>query len=308
MPLRTQRAVVAAKVEAVDGTAETLLAANGILALSGQYQRNADVMPRNPLRPTLSQLTSIIGKRSANIQTSIEMRGSGTAGTAPDWGPLMRACGFSETVVAVTSVTYAPISTGDVSATVAHYQDGIRHQVAGARGTMSFGGAVGEICVMNFNMLGIEDTVTDQAIIAPTYTTVVPRPLKLMTFTVHGVASVFASSFSIDMGVTITPRTDFTKASGYVSTFLGDRMPVCNFVIEKPLVASKDWYGIFEAMTESNISLVLGSVAGNITTIAAPKFQVTNITEQDDGGIARLSIDGKLNLTTGDDELTIALT
>lgn len=307
MTLRTQRAVIAAKVETVEGTAETLLAAQGILALSGQYQRNTDMLARDPMRPTFSQMTSVPGKRTATINTQVEMRGSGTAGTAPDWGPLLRACGFSETVVAVTSVTYAPISTGDVSATVAHYQDGIRHLIAGARGTMSFGGAVGEICVMNFNMLGIEDTVTDQAILAPTYTNTVPRALKTMTFSVHG-TTVFGSSFSIDLGITTTPRVDFSKASGHASVFLGNRTPVCNFVVEKPLVATKDWYGLWDSATEAAISLVLGSVAGNIITIAAPKFQITNITEQDDGGIAKLSIDGKLNLSAGDDELTIALT
>lgn len=307
MPLRTQRAVIAAKVETVEGTAETLAAANGVLALSGQFQRNQDMLTRNPLRPTLSQMASVPGKRTASISASVEMRGSGTAGTAPDWGPMLRACGFGETIVAVTSVTYAPVSTADVSATVAHYVDGVRQQVAGARGTMSFGGAVGEICVMNFNFIGVEDTVTDTAIIAPTYTTTAPRALKTMTFSVHG-ATVVGSSFSIDLGIVITPRVDFTKASGHASVFLGDRVPVCNFVVEKPLVATKDWYSLMDAGTESTINLVLGSVAGNIITISSPKFQITNITEQDDGGIAKLSIDGKLNLSTGDDEISIALT
>lgn len=307
MPLRTQRAVLAAKNEAVEGTAEALLAANGILALQSSFKRNQDFLERNPFRPTLSQLASVAGKRTGSIDCQIEMKGSGTAGTAPEWGPLLKACGFSETIVAVTSVTYAPVSTADPSATVAHYQDGIRHLIAGARGTMSFGGAVGEICVMNYKMLGVEDTTTDVAILAPTYQTAVPRPLKQMTFSVHG-ATVVGSSFSIDLGITLTPRVDFTKASGHASVFLGDRKPVCNFVVEKPLVASKDWYGLMESGTEAAISLVLGSVAGNIVTVSAPKFQITNITEQDDGGIAKLSLDGKLNMSAGDDEITIALT
>jgi len=307
MPLRTQRAVIAAKVEAVEGTAEVLAAANGILALAGSYQRNQDLLPRNVLRPTISQMPSVPGRRTATITAQVEMRGSGTAGTAPDWGPLMRACGFSETVVPVTSVTYAPISTGDISATVAHYMDGMRKQIAGSRGSVSFGGAVGEICIMNFNMLGVEDTVTDQAILTPTYTTVVPKPLKGLTFTLHG-SSVVGSAFSIDLGVVLTPRGDFTKTSGYISTFLGDRLPVCNFVVEEPLVAGKDWYGILEAGTEANIVITITGAAGNIISITAPKFQVTNITEQDEGGIAKLSIDGKFNLSSGDDEISIALT
>jgi hypothetical protein len=186
--------------------------------------------------------------------------------------------------------------------------DGVRHLIAGARGTLSFGGAVGEGCMMNCTFTGVQDAVTDTAIITPTYQSSVPVPMMGMTFTIHGVATAFCQAFSVDLGMTVVPRQDFVKTSGYASVILGDRVPVCNFVIEKPLVASKDWYGIWAAGTEAAVSLVLGSTAGNIITIGMPKFQITNITEQDDNGRAMLSIDGKLNLSTGDDELTIALT
>ena len=307
MPLRTQRAVLAAKVEATEGTAETLAAANGILAETASYKRNQDMIERNPLRPTLSRLASIPGRRTAALNATVEMKGSGTAGTAPEWGSLIQACGFSETIVAVTSVTYAPVSTGDKSVTAALYTDGLFKKIVGARGNVSFGGAVGEKMMINFDMTGIEDVVTDLAIISPTYQTTLPKPLRGITFTLHG-STVVGSSMSIDMGNTVTPRGDFTKTSGYASVFFGDRAPVCNFVIEQPTVAGKDWYGIMEAGTEANISIILNIAAGNIITIAAPKFQVTGITEQDDGGKAMLSIDGKLNLSSGDDELTIALT
>lgn len=307
MPLRTQRAVLAAKVEAVEGTGETLLAANGILALSASFQRNQDMLVRDPLRPTLSQLASVPGRRTGTISSTVEMKGSGTAGTAPEWGSLIRSCGFSETIVAVTSVTYAPISTGDISVSEALYMDGIIHKIIGARSTMSFGGAVGEFAIMNFTTLGVEDATSDGAILAPTYQTTVPKALKGLTFTLHG-STVVCSAFSFDFGVTNTPRGDLSKNSGFASVFFGNRAPVCNFMVEKPLVASKDWYGIQDLGTESTISLLISNGAGNIITITSTKFQVTNITEQDDGGIAKLSIDGKINLVTGDDEISIALT
>lgn len=309
-PLRTQRAVLAAKVEAVEGTAETLAAANGILALSAQFQRNQDLIARNPLRPTLSQMASIPGRKTGTISSTVEGKGSGTAGTAPEWGPLLRSCGFSETISPGVSVTYVPVSTGDVSVTTALYMDGIRHLLAGCRSTFTMGGAVGELLMFNFNTMGVEESTTDVAIISPTYQTTVPRVLKGLTFTLHGSTSptVICSAMSIDFGVNLSPRGDFSKTSGYASVFMGDRLPVCNFLVEKPLVATKDWYGLLDAGTESTISVVLGTVAGNIMTITSPKFQITNLTEQDDGGKAMLSIDGKLNLSSGDDELSIVLT
>jgi hypothetical protein len=308
MPLRTQRAVLAAKVEATEGTAETLTATERILALSASFQRNAEMMERNPFRPTLSQLASIPGKRTANLQMVVEGKGATGGGIAPEYGTLLKGCGFSEVIVASTSVTYAPISTGDPSLTVGLYTDGMRQMISGARGTFTMGGAVGEGLMFNFNFQGVQDLVTDVALLAPTYLATVPVPMLGMTFTVHGVTTLFCSNFSIDLGMSLSPRQDFVKTSGYASVMLGDRKPVCNFVVEKPLVAGKDWYGIWSAGTEGAISLVLGSVAGNVITIAAPKFQVTNITEQDDNGRAMLSIDGKLNMNAGDDELTIAYT
>lgn len=310
MPLRTQRAVLAAKVEAAEGTAESLLAAQGVLALAATFQRNQDLVARNPLRPTLSQMASIPGRKTGTITSTIECKGSGTAGTAPEWGVFLRSCGFSETISPGVSVTYVPVSTGDPSITTALYMDGIRHLLAGCRSTFTLGGAVGELALFNFSTLGVEESTTDVAILAPTYQTTVPKVLKGLTFTLHGSTSptVICSSFAIDFGVQLSPRGDFSKTSGYASVFLGDRMPTVNFLVEKPLVATKDWYGILEAGTEANISLALTGSAGNIVTITAPKLQITNINEQDDGGKAMLSIDGKLNLNTGDDELSIVCT
>lgn len=310
MPLRTQRAVLAAKVEAAEGTAESLLAAQGVLALAATFQRNQDLVARNPLRPTLSQMASIPGRKTGTITSTIECKGSGTAGTAPEWGVFLRSCGFSETISPGVSVTYVPVSTGDPSITTALYMDGIRHLLAGCRSTFTLGGAVGELALFNFSTLGVEESTTDVAILAPTYQTTVPKVLKGLTFTLHGSTSptVICSSFAIDFGVQLSPRGDFSKTSGYASVFLGDRMPTVNFLVEKPLVATKDWYGILEAGTEASISLALTGSAGNIVTITAPKLQITNINEQDDGGKAMLSIDGKLNLNTGDDELSIVCT
>jgi len=44
------------------------------------------------------------------VEFDIEMAGSGVVGTRPAYGDLFMACAMSETIVAVTSVTYAPAS------------------------------------------------------------------------------------------------------------------------------------------------------------------------------------------------------
>ena len=84
--LHKQRAALAAKIEGTEGTAETLAAADGILALSAEFKRNIEMVPNDPLRPTFSQLARIPGKRTASITASVQGRGSGTAGTPPEIG------------------------------------------------------------------------------------------------------------------------------------------------------------------------------------------------------------------------------
>lgn len=305
--LHKQRAVLAASIEAVEGTAETLAAGDGILALGAEFKRNIEMVPNDPLRPTFSQLARIPGKRTASISTSVQGKGSGTAGTPPEFDALIRACGFGVTNVAVTSDTYDFVSTGFESITMAHYEDGMRHQIAGARGNFAIGGAVGELLIFNFDMQGVEDSVTDTALITPTYQTAVPQPLLSTTFTLFG-ATVIGSSFSIDCGNVVTPRQDFTRASGHISVAYGNRVPVGNFVFEKELVAVADWYGRLVAGTEGIFQLVLGATGGNIITVNCPNTQIVDITEQDDGGKAMLSVDVAFNLSTGDDEFSIVFT
>jgi hypothetical protein len=58
---------------------------------------------RNPLRSDIGALPSIPGSRLGNITFRTEVKGSGTPGTAPAWGVLLRACGFGETVESGTA-------------------------------------------------------------------------------------------------------------------------------------------------------------------------------------------------------------
>ena len=62
-------------------------------------------------------------------------RTSGSAGTAPKYGAILKACGLSETVSGGDTVTYAPVTTPSDSVTLFVNYDGIRHMITGCRGT-----------------------------------------------------------------------------------------------------------------------------------------------------------------------------
>ena len=75
----------------------------------------------------------------------VELVPSGTAGTAPAWGPLLRACACAQVIVAGTSVTYNPISDNHESVTIHLWIGGTRYVLNGARGT----------CIFRLNAQGI---------------------------------------------------------------------------------------------------------------------------------------------------------
>lgn len=102
MPLLYNQRTVLVKIESSYGVdASPTGSANAVQC------RNLDIVPleaqnvsRDLVRPyygNSDQLpTAVYGK----ISLEVEMAGSGTAGTAPAWGPLLRACGVAETVLA----------------------------------------------------------------------------------------------------------------------------------------------------------------------------------------------------------------
>ena len=107
------RSVLLAKVEATYNVDPTPTgAANAILVekLSWGFA-NARMAQRAPVRTSQGKLKDLYAGALISIKFDVEIKGSGSAGIAPEFGPLLKACQMSETVVAVTSVTYKPASS-----------------------------------------------------------------------------------------------------------------------------------------------------------------------------------------------------
>src|SRR5690606_33426888 len=92
----------------------------------------------------------IIGSTWQSIRFSVEIAGSGAAGTAPAWGALLQACAFAETVTSGQRVDYTPVSTSLKSVSIYAYADGLEYQLIGAVGTLNGAATVGGIAVLNF--------------------------------------------------------------------------------------------------------------------------------------------------------------
>ena len=199
MPILSNRAVVAAKIEAVEGTAESLAGTDAnFVVMEPKFEADISLFERQNLDVSLSAFASITGTRQASLSFKVELRGSGTAGTAPALGKLLKACGMGETIVAGTSVTYAPISTSIPSVTIALYRDGVKKQIRGARGSVKYSGKDGEPGMLEFTFQGVYDGVSDVSLLTGSgIETTLPPALLSAVFSVQGFAAKIASHLSV---------------------------------------------------------------------------------------------------------------
>ena len=113
----TRKRQVVAKIEATEGTAETLAIADAkTLGINPKITHDVKMFERNPVRATIGQLAQIPGQRPGKYIFSLELRGSGTAITPPDWGKFFKACGSKENTVKsinIGAVTNGPFVHGE---------------------------------------------------------------------------------------------------------------------------------------------------------------------------------------------------
>lgn len=309
----SNRQVVAAKVEVTEGTAIALAGADAnFQVMEPTFEADIPMFNRTILDNSLSRFKQIAGTRLAKMTFKVENKGSGTAGTAPAFGKLLRCSGFLETVVAVTSVTYTPDqAVANVpSISVGLYRDGLRKLLRGARGNVKYVAKNGEPGMWEFEFLGVYDGVSDVAMITPSgVETTVPVPLLTAQFSVAAF-SAFCSQVSFDMGNTLAPRADINKAEGYISTIITQRDAKGSFDPEDELVANHDFYGRWVANTTGALTWRHTGSAGNICIFNAPACQYVKVTETERNGIATMGADFALvrSAAVGNDEISIAYT
>jgi len=241
---------------------------------------------------------------------SVELAGSGTAGTAPRYGKALKACGLSETIVATTSVTYAPVSSSFSSATIYYNIDGVLHKVTGARGTFTINGTVGQIPTIDFTFTGIYNTPTDTALPAVTYanqaTPVVFKNGNTTGFELLSYAGCL-QSVTFDVGNTLVYRelVGCTK-----EVLLTDRASTGTVVLEAVTMATKNYFTA--ALSDGSLGNLLfqhGQTAGNIVDFASTRIDIGDVSYSDQDGIHMLNIPyTAVPSTSGNDEFSIVYT
>ncbi|HBE44274.1 MAG TPA: hypothetical protein DDW17_02165 [Deltaproteobacteria bacterium] len=302
------RTQLAAKIEGTEGQAEALTKTEAFLAANFKFTPDTPAGERPNVSASLSPWAPIPGARSAKMEFDVELKGSGTKGTAPALGALLKACGFGETVSANTSVTYKPASTSISSITIASYEDGIMKKIWGARGNVSLKLEDGAPGWLHFEFTGADFSVTDVTMLADvTYESTKPIAFLAATLTIDSYSALIGA-LEINMNNAVALRKDINSASGYKSAVITNRKPSMTIDPEAVLVATYDFYGKLRSGNEGALSLALTGSAGNVCTITAPKVQYTAISDDVKEGLRNLGITCQLNRNAGDDELSIVFT
>lgn len=306
----TRRCSVLIKKETSYGVDATPAASDGVLCRDVEIKPVGDELQRDFLRKSLSPLPHQIGERHYELRFTTELKGSGTAGTAPELSPCFQACGFAETIVAVTSVTYAPESDTFPSATIYVYRDGILHKLTGARGTFEINLTAGKFGEITWTFQGIYNAVTDVAMVDGTYDATLPPVVVSAAFSVGGYAAV-ATKLALNMANQLALRRSLNEATAVKELLITgwpDRGG--SFDPEAVLEATHPFFANWLSATQAAMTIAVGATGGNICTITAPKVQYRQINPGDRDGLYVYEIPIRLakSVDAGDDEISIAFT
>lgn len=274
MPFFGDKGLLLAKLETTYGTDPVpTAAANAIAARNVSIRPNPVLVERKVLRDSISGLPHSVAGVVMGLTFECEFRASGAAGTAPKLGPVHRACFQSETVVAITSVTYVPISAVPDSVTFYFYADGILFKFLGARGNERIVERARDHASFAFDFVGLYSAISDAAIPAGAVFDALIEPPSAIALTLGGYSPLLRS-VEIDYGNTTDIETDLNALDSIKRVWIPSRRAKANLELEAVTEATHPFWANFKAGTEVALGgNTIGATAGKKIQITAPKLQ-----------------------------------
>lgn len=275
-PIKWKSKIILVKPETSYGVDPTPTgAANAVLMTDVQLQpMEGDDVSRELELPYLGAQEAIPTGLRVVLTGSVELVGGAAAGTAPAWGPLLRACAVAEVVTAGTKVEYTPISDNHES--VGSYfqigSAGSRHIILGSRATAVVSLNAQNIPTARFTMTGLYATPADAA--RPTVdlsswqAPQIASKTNTPTFTIGGTSFV-ARSLEFDLGNQVEPRL----LIGAERIVIVDRAESFSATVEALPYATYNPFAIAEARTKQAIVFQHGNVAGKRVMLSIPTAQ-----------------------------------
>lgn len=296
MTFFVKKSLVLAKSEVTPGTDPTPTAAANAIQV-----RNLRITPLkinkaslDVVRPWFGASPEVITGSYSEIEFEVQMAGSGAAGTAPKWGPLHKACAFSETTVASTSVTYALVSASLGTATIYAYMgtssgaNSAWVKMTMCMGTVDYTLDSEGVPIMKYKFTGLYNPITAQAL--PTgadysgfIDPVAVNYANTSVMTVGGTA-VQMKSLALSIGNSVA----YDNRPNVEQIITTDRSMSGTVAFRMPLLSAKDYFSAARAGTTQAIVLTHGP-AGNRSTLSLPVCSLGEPSFSDEKGMWDIS-------------------
>lgn len=174
--------------------------ANAILGLDVELTPlEGEELRRGVLKPFLGQMPSTLVGIHALLSFGIEFAGSGTGGTPPAYGPILRACGLAETAITgnATIASSPPVGVGSPTGTFTYAK------------ANPYAGHLARTVTLTCTTAGGSGVAA--------FTVSAPAVGNLAAYNQAGVVMTDGASFALPGGATITPTvgTGFAENDAY---------------------------------------------------------------------------------------------
>lgn len=271
---------------------------------------------RNLVLPWMGASEEIPGRSRARLKFKTELVGSGAAGTPPAWGRWLRACGFTETIVAGICVKYTLLNEGMDSISMRFHKAGARYTSQGARGNVALKLDGYGIPQLEFEMMGYNNTpvaASQPSIDLSAY--VDPQVVNTANSGSFLMDPTLAASGALTGG-TVIPFSSLTwnlnnklvhrSVVDAESIAIADRAVTGKTVVALEAAAEVTWWSEVMAVTNRGFGFTHGSTAGKKITVHAPRVQRLSPSHVDDQGFLMQGYNLKaMPGKTGTPELTI---
>jgi len=257
-----------------------------------------EIVANDPLSQSKGAAKSLRGDSAINIEASLYLRGSGTAGTAPNVAALLKAAGLAETVSAGTKVSYAPTMT-EQTGTGYSYKGGLFYKALATVTSFKMDASINQPLNSSFTLDAGFDvsatTVAEPTVAEPTVQPIVMTSVSAITSDGTGIK---VASFSFDLGNNNT-RDNTTGSNGF---HISDFKPQITLTKDGLTAADR---AKLEAATSVSIVAVFGTVAGNKITLTATNCDMVALAGSSRDDVITSDITYDCTKTNGNDNFTL---
>ena len=300
----TKKAILGA-IETSYGVATALTPASAILAakleitpLETETTKLEYDMPYKGNTPT------IMTARKSTIKFDVYLVGSGTAGTPPPWGFLLRACSMAE-VISATKVEYLPISDAEESAYFEVSVDKTVHAILGARGTVVIKLDAKEVPMASFTFEGLfTDPIAQSNLPSVNYSAFKNPQGALTGQTTDFKINNFTAPLKM-LELDVSNELVHANLIGYEEVISPKREPKGSLSFICPTITELDWGKLVQSPDGVPLQITHDNRAGYKVSIKAPNVQLTEAKYADQDGILMLETNLTYLPKAGNDEFAI---